>query len=72
MHHASWTTSIESKIRQLARVRRMVGGGPIRLHVESFAEMLGRPEPGRGAVRGAAESALRLLRNVPLAPGALP
>ena len=42
MHHANWTTAIPQKIRQLDHVRRIVGGGAMRLYVESYKEHMDR------------------------------
>jgi hypothetical protein len=72
MHHASWTTTIQQKIRQLDRVRRIVQGGFFRLYVESYAEHLSRP-PGRKRgpawlLRATGEYASRF----PIKPGRLP
>ncbi len=72
MHHASWTTNIPEKIVQLDRVRRIFEGGPIRLHMESYAEHLSRP-PGRE--RGATwflRATFQYLSRLPLGPGCLP
>lgn len=68
MHHASWTTNIPAKIRQLERVRRVVRGGRIRMHAESLAEHLSRT-----AGAGLRLRALRdYLQAVPLRACSLP
>lgn len=72
MHHASWTTDISGKIAQLERVRRIVRGGQIRLHAESFAEMLLRPTRGVSRPRFFAEMSREFFRRLPLSPGVLP
>lgn len=72
MHHASWTTDISGKIAQLERVRRIVRGGKIRLHVESFAEMLMRPTRGVSRPRFLVEAMREYIRQLPLSPGILP
>ena len=72
MHHASWTTKISDKIRQLDRVGRIVRGGTIRLHAESYAEHLSRP-PGRQRSLGWFLQATRdYVARIPLKPGRLP
>lgn len=72
MHHASWTTDIGGKIAQLERVRRIVRGGSLRLHAESYAEMFLRPPAGISRSRFVAEATAGFLRMVPLSPGSLP
>jgi hypothetical protein len=42
MHHANWTTTIDQKIRQLDRVRRVHQGGKLRILLESYGEFLER------------------------------
>jgi hypothetical protein len=72
MHHASWTTDIRGKIAQLDRVRRIVRGGRLRLHAESFMEMVLRPARGVSRPRFLAETIREFIRQLPLCPGALP
>lgn len=71
-HHATWTTDIAGKICQLERVRRVVRGGVLRLHAESYAEMLLRPPAGISRSRFVVESSVGFIRKVPLSPGSLP
>ncbi len=71
-HHASWTTDICGKIAQLERVRRIIRGGSLRLHVESYMEMFVRPAPGISRARFALEATASFIRKTPLCPGVLP
>ena len=71
IHHANWTTDIPAKIRQLERVRRIMRGGVLRLHAESYAEMLSRPLDNVNWLRFAAEASIRFLGKVPLEPSSL-
>lgn len=53
MHHASWTTTIDQKVDQLDRVRRVLKGGRFRLMKESYVEFIGRliaRKPGMGEI----------------------
>jgi len=72
MHHASWTSSIPEKISQIERVRRILFGGSVRLHIESYAEMLARPTAGVSYARFIAGASLQFLTKIPLAAGSLP
>ncbi len=72
MHHASWTTSIPEKIRQLERVRRIASAGSVRLHIESFAEQLLRANSNRGGMGGLLYAVRQFLGKIPLRPGCLP
>jgi hypothetical protein len=71
-HHATWTTDIEGKVAQLERVKRIVRGRVVRLHLECYREMFERPAGGISWGRFALEATASFLRKVPLAPGTLP
>jgi len=71
MHHASWTTNITEKIRQLERVRRMTRGGTVRRHAESLAEHLSRAMARHSGAAGFACALRDYALRVPLKPGSL-
>lgn len=72
MHHASWTTTIPEKIRQLDRVKRIIGSGSLRLHFEAYAEHLSRILAKNGTPEAFLSATRNFLSKVPLQPGSLP
>ncbi len=72
MHHASWTTNISDKMSQLERVRRILRGGPVRLHLESYAEHLARAPKQPGGLRRLLRATRAYISQLPLKPCRLP
>jgi Nucleotide-diphospho-sugar transferase len=72
MHHASWTTTIPDKIKQLNCVQRIIRGGMLRLHIEAYLEMIERAPKGANRVGWFVDSTRRYLSRVPLVPTCLP
>jgi len=72
MHHASWTMNVPEKIRQLDRVRRIVKGGSLRLHAESYAEHLTRAIAKRRGIAGIVDANREYFTGLPLKPCSLP
>lgn len=72
MHHASWTTTIPEKMRQLDRVKRVVRGGPIRLHAEAYLEHLSRPPGQERGAKWFLRATGQFVSGLPLVPGRLP
>lgn len=72
MHHASWTTNIPEKIRQLDRVRRIVNGSVLRMHVEAYAEHIERAKARSPGLKTKVHATLDYLRKLPLKPCSLP
>lgn len=71
-HHATWTTDITGKIAQLERVRRIIRGGAIRMHVESLAEHLSRAGSRKGSSVRLLDDVRIFVSSLPLRPGCLP
>lgn len=72
VHHASWTASVPEKVRQLDRVKRIVKGGNLRLHVESFAEHVSRVRSRSAGLQALAGALRDYAAKIPLKPGCLP
>lgn len=72
MHHASWTSSVPEKVEQLNRVKRMVAGGEVRRHVESFSEHFSRAWIRRKSLAEVAWAVRDYAAKFPLQPGCLP
>ena len=72
MHHASWTMNVPDKIRQLDRVRRIVKGGALRLHAESYAEHLARAVAKKRGIAGIVDANREYFTRLPLKPCSLP
>jgi hypothetical protein len=72
MHHASWTSTIQQKICQLDRVRRVVRGGPIRMHAEAYLEHLSRPPGQECGATWFLRATGQYVSRLPLGPGRLP
>lgn len=68
IHHANWTTTIDQKVDQLDRVRRVLKGGRFRLIWESYGEFIGRliaRKPGVSEIVFEHSRFLESLRNKP-------
>ncbi len=72
MHHASWTTNIPEKIRQLDRVRRIVNGSVFRMHVEAYAEHIERAEACSPGLTTRVHATRDYMRKLPLKACSLP
>ena len=72
VHHASWTMNIAQKITQLERVRRIVGGGAIRLACEAYREHMERALAKKPNLGGIIHAHQEFISKLPIKPLSLP